>query len=402
MKYLGTVSPAGLAKISEHVQNMNKRAAKLGLEPLVLNVVDTRIVTFEHKDTGLKLRRTEHDVTLEGKIPSISGWSPIASIKFTENGNIVNVAPGVEISEYYFTAPNNCDHCKCARRRNDVIVLRHTDGREMVIGRNCVADFLRGEDAEGLIESLNWLANLPTILKDNDGEDYRERRGGRPVDDLINYLTATSVIVRKFGFMGRTKADEAGVTATTTLVSMLLHPWSAEDKKWIAKQGLVADAKDEETANKVVEWALTLESEQAPYLRNLCVIAKNGYVEADQQGYAASMITAYLRAQDQLRKAEEKKVEQQELTQIGEPGQRLRGLKVTCKRIRTTDSEFGVTTIIAFNLPGNVELTWFASGDQTRNWEEGEEYTIDCTVKGHHNDEKWGRSTRVNRVKDVA
>lgn len=396
MRYTGTVTPAGLGKIREFVARMNKRADKLNLAPLKIDVLDKREETKENK-AGFPVTKVVYDIALEGQIPCVEGWKPVAAIEFTPAGNLVHVAPEAELIGDYRNVNNGCDHCGTVRSRKDVVVLQNGT-EEKVIGRNCLADFLRTANAEGVIEIMDWLANLPKELAKGDDDDWRDIRGGESVDNLLDYLTATSVIVRKFGFLGRSKADINGGTPTVDYVETLLHPWHDDHNKWIRNNELYCDEKDKELANKVIEWAVNIEDD-SDYLQNLRVIARNGFVGRKHRGYAASMITAYLRAQDQLRKAEARVAKQVELTQIGEPGQRLKGLKATVKRVRTLESEWGVTTLIAFNLPGNVELTWFATGDKTRDWEEGVEYTIDCTVKEHLEDEKWGRSTRVNRVK---
>jgi hypothetical protein len=46
-------------------------------------------------------------------------------------------------------------------------------------------------------------------------------------------------------------------------------------------------------------------------------------------------------------------------------------------------------------------LVWFASGDKWSDWEVDKEYSIDFTCKDHNEHDKYGKQTRINRVKQL-
>ena len=74
--------------------------------------------------------------------------------------------------------------------------------------------------------------------------------------------------------------------------------------------------------------------------------------------------------------------------------------------LHTFEGRFGPTTIVRFEHSVNdgevAVLAWFASGSKERDWEDGEDYTIDFTCKSHDDDERYGKQTKINRVKACA
>jgi len=393
IQHTGTLTNNEFEKLRKEIDQLNQRADRLGMPRITVRIASVDKVTRTN-EFGFDYVIEKINVEVTGSIPVIDGWTPVARIEPTEAGNLVHAAPGAATNPKWRTTNMNCDHCHTNRNRKDVVILRHIDGREIQVGRNCLADFLRDADAAGLIELATQICELKIGGEEDDCYAYYN---GEPVDELDTFIRATIAVIRTCGFLGRTKANDQGRMATCDIVRVFLHPQNEADRKFLRELGITISDLDKEQAEKVIEWAKTAEG--SDYLDNLRIIANLGVVSSSHAGYAASMVIAYLNAMDKLAKAAERKAEVR--TQIGEVGQRLRDLNVTVKRIRSTESQWGVTTIITFDLPGNVELTWFASGDKTQDWIVGESYKIDCTVKGHKDDEKWGVSTIVNRVKDV-
>ena len=111
------------------------------------------------------------------------------------------------------------------------------------------------------------------------------------------------------------------------------------------------------------------------YLANLRVIVRLGYVESKFWGLAVSLLSAYLREQDQLRQRERKADSQY----VGVVGQRsvFDGLGVVS--LRAYDGNYGVTTRIEFINADGCVLIWWASGHPALS--QGDTVSIKATVK---------------------
>ena len=139
--------PALQAKLDE----MNRRAAKLGCEPTILNVVGEFEVTRKREHTGIKYKVRMVKIVVVGQTPKLNGWQLMAAIERQESGeNLVRCVPGKTVPESYRKTDTHCDHCKTVRYRKEVFVLNHDDGRWAQVGRSCIADFLGHVSVENI------------------------------------------------------------------------------------------------------------------------------------------------------------------------------------------------------------------------------------------------------------
>lgn len=395
-----TLTYGALSILRDKTDALNRRAERLGLDPIVIDVV-TIETAIEEDEAGIEHTVEYYCIEVHGKQPRINGWGVIARIEFTGGGNLVHTAPGVDsINLKYRTIGNVCEHCNTQRNRNDVIVIQHEDGRELVVGRNCLADYIRTEDASGLIEFAQ-LRDKYNELVDAAERDYEEGiSDGRIIPSLSieTVLQAASLCIRKIGWTSGSKAYEEERTSTRDDVRMLLcSPRTSRTYiEFVRRYDLHTCEQDKELAAKALEWVRNIPADtDSDYLYNIRTICSGECIHPDKLGYAVSVIPAYKR--DIERRAERKETNTDKQF-VGEVGKRLRDLPVTVKRIRSTEGQYGVTTIIAFESDGN-DLTWFASGDKTGDFEEGTSYTVDATVKKHEDDARYGKQTIVNRVR---
>ena len=152
-------------------------------------------------------------------------------------------------------------------------------------------------------------------------------------------------------------------------------------------------------SRKALEWGKTVDSSRSEYLDTVRKIATAGVFSWKYDGYTASILAAYLRAQDEEIKRKETKKSPRVF--IGEVGNRMKKLAVTVVRMRYTEGMYGVKTIVTLEAPVAGEravMTWFASGDKSEDFSEGDELIVDATVKEHEDHETYGKSTIVTRV----
>lgn len=394
---------AGLFGLRLKVEKLNKRADKHGMNKLEVRVIRELVVDTDNEGNPC-IPETRYEVEIIGTAPVIDGWALGARIEFNPTvGTIVRVAPGAFAElDYsaYRTHEGDCDHCNTKRRRNDVFVLIDSIGTHKVVGRNCLADFIRNGDAESFARFAVWCEEIATWSPATCEEEAHEGgygSGARFTESLQAYLTAAALVIRRLGWTSVTEARKMDLTATVSDINQFLYSRGPSRQRFIAEHNLIFEPRDAELAETVIDWAKGLQDLKSEYLYTIHKIAMAGAVDSGLMGFAASMIRAYQRENEvQVERANKNKV----FDFVGSVGERFKGLPVRVVRIRYIDGNYGVRTIVAMEttLPDGkiAPIVWFASGEQV--FTEGDEYSLVATVKGHEND-KYGKQTVVTRAK---
>jgi hypothetical protein len=406
------VNEAGMLGLRAKVAMLHKRAERHGMvAPTVAIVKEVPFVPVIGKRFGCS--EYLYDVEVNGCEPRIDGYRLAARIDFTSSiGPVVKIVPGTDDDgsySQYRDHDGSCEHCNSLRRRNDVFVLEHLDGRRKVVGRNCLADFLRCGDAATLAEYAEWVDRLSQL--DSSGcSEYAEESLGygsrlRPVKGIVPFLTVTAMITRRIGWMGRTKARDLGdVTATADNVSYYFYGKGKHHALWVAENDLSVTDKDAELADKAIKWACEVDASRNEYLDTIQRIAQSGSVDMGKlDGYAASIIIAYKKACEYDAERAKKAAAAPDKVFIGDAGKKGQQDigRVRVVRMRTIEGYYGLKTIVAMeaDLPdGSVApIVWFASGEH--DYDEGCEYDLRAGIKEHSDDAKWGKQTIVTRAK---
>lgn len=290
------IPTAYLPDITARVAKVNRRAEKLGVAGLTLEVSEPFEHVFEYSLDGrhfTKFRATAVEVSVVGPTVSLAGWTFVAKVDHAEGG-LVYSAPGHEdVAVRDFAHEANCEHCGINRDRNTTYVLQHEDGTLTQVGSTCIKDFL-GHDV-----------NL-SIAFGAAGDIEDEFFGGGFTPDrppLSHVLAVTNCVIRRDGWTPRSKT---GLGATAGQVERLLF-YSNVDRS--ERDLYVVTEEDEEIAEKAREWARGLSNASNDYLYNLSRIAQNDFVTPKSLGLAASLINAYRR---EVEKDVERKIEREE------------------------------------------------------------------------------------------
>jgi hypothetical protein len=392
-----------LEALTEEVTRMNRRATKLGCQPLVLRVV--REYELEKKSrTGAKYMQARMEVELLGETPKFNGWSLFAAVEMQDNGeNLVRCVPGKTVPEAYRATDTHCDHCKSTRRRKEVFILGHDDGRFVQVGRQCIADFLGHVSADNLASRAEWEFSAMDTCKDASDDDFCYGGGrGEWRRDITEYLVTVAIVVRRLGWVSRSmlekRGDFEGVTTASTAWSILVDWKNKYVQEMVAKNEIYAEERDETLAKEALEWARSQPTTGVDdYLYNLGVACRQSYVNHKNIGIVASAIAAYQRHLDKEAELNIRRRQNLERKHVGEVGKRSDFENVVVKRMRYFESEFGVKTLVTFeDQSGNV-LIWWAS-KQLDEVEEGETVNIRGTVK-KHGDYQGMPQTELQRVK---
>lgn len=363
-----TLSKYGREILEGKVAKLNKRAEKLGISPLSLEVVREWDDPVKDDRTGLVLYvRHMHEIVLHGEPPCLDGWRLLGTVEHTYSdvGNIIRAVPDADetILERYRKADSDCDHCKAKRRRNATHICRHEDGRVVQVGSTCVADFL-GHSAPSVFEFFGDVGALQDFEEDFEGGDsepgYRERFSVH-VESFITWSTACYLA---FGWVS-SKAEQEGFNLVSTksrAIDCMFPPKGLARADRDAQLALLTDAA-RKMAAEVNEWgkALKARPDLGTYLANLAVLFDMGLSDWKSLGILASAVVAYCREKDvEIDRRFKKRLDEH----FGTEGKR-EVFTLTVERERITEGFYGTKYIYSFRDQDGRPAVWFASQPMT-------------------------------------
>ena len=400
-----SVPEANMEALKARIAKMNKRAAKLKMDPLVLTETGEHFETLTKRaldeETGLYRRYTIRLVlvTLTGNCPRVNGWAMAATIQHEDGGNLLRTVPGFEttLPLEYRPAGTACDHCNTDRIRKDTYVLQSTEGGWKQVGRNCLADFLRSENASGLAEYAEMLACLDEELGAYEDEGFGGGEGGvrSHYFTALALLTQVACCVRAEGWCSRTEAKNSYVPKLATVDLALACMDSKTFAKMSAKQqeALTPKDEDEAKATAAITWAQELAADVAnDYLWNIRVVSHKEHIGYREAGLAGSIIAAYNRHMEQEMQRKYEKDHPSEW--FGEVGKR-EVLTLTVIGHREMENDWGLTTLVTFRDATGNRAKWFCSG--SCGLEVDKTYTVKATIKAH-DEYKGSKQTTLSRV----
>lgn len=364
-----------LPRLQSEIDELNKRSKRLKLNSLMLHVGEP-IVEKHQGRLGSIYEVVYHMCHIVGPEPRINGWKLVGVVEPQESGeNIVKMVPNHQCPMQFRTVTMLCEHCNTSRRRNFVCLLQDEEGSYKQVGRNCLKDFLGHASPESLLKAaeLNW--DSGGLLSGALSDEEWGFGGGHPRSiDIHPFLIYVSVVMRKLGWLPRSKAGETEATADIAWRIMTSHGLSTES--FIKDHKLHPAEKDVELAQKTISWAKTLDPKtESDYIYNLGVVARSGIVNEKNCGIIASAISAYQREID-------KQTQFAGLSHVGTPDKREVFKGITLQSMRTFESMYGAKFLCKFtDQSGNV-LVWWTSTDP--DWlKVNETFDIKATVKEH-------------------
>jgi hypothetical protein len=415
-----TIPKANLAPLQERLAKLNKRASKLSVAPVALSEGPSTVKAFPADAAHPAGYSVEYvEVTVTGETPKLAGWRLAAVRDLSLGEPLFNRVPGEEanLDAYKASDATACEHCRVSRHRIATFVLVNDDGRVTQVGRDCLVDFLGGQDPANLVACASFILEWGAAVEDAREFDPNRTGGDRGVETL-SFLAATAACVRVLGWTSRTVAEEKNRTATVNEVWSVLFPplqRSTETQKFL--DSVKPTEADKADASATLAWARAIDPvhEVNEYLNNLGRACRSEFVTSKHGGLVASAVASWKRA---VGRAEELKRLASTSTFVGEVGKRLKwtkkaeGLTLTLLGAQTWESDWGTTHFYKFaDAAGNL-LVWFASstayeptpdGVHRDEIKVGSTHKVDASVKRHEerNGVKQTTLTRVV-VKEVA
>lgn len=375
------VYSANLGELESKIAEINKRATKLGVTPISLDILGTETKTvMVNAYTGVKRTYQMTRIAIDGaavKLPG--GWQFIAAIQPTDAGNLIRTVPGEEIDPSWRTVDGSfCDHCKLKRSRAETFLVRDESGTVRQIGRSCLRDFLGHVDPEHLASMASLIANLSGSL-DYEDEYERQPRGAARFSTR-EFVATTSALVRCLGWISRASSQNGHGQATADWARAILAGYLSKDEKSkLESNGFAILPEDESLADSAIAWGRELTGSN-DYQWNLRVSLSDEWLPRKSEGIAASVVTAY---QKHLGYETEKRVKADSEASsafLGKVGERIT-TEAVITSVRPIESDWGTSTLVMFNAQGNI-LKWFYSGFLSAD-EIGETVKVTGTVKAH-------------------
>ena len=400
-----------LGPLTKRVTEVNKRATKLGVEPMTLVVGDE--VTVTEFINRIEVEVLYREVTVTGTTPKYEGWAFVASLEITEAGSIVRSLPGVECPPEHRERGNVCDHCHSKRRRTATYVVVHDDGRSMNVGRNCLKDFLGSGrlNPENIARHFSMFLTLVDGLGDSFGS---EGGSGERSYRLPFLLELTGAAVSAYGWCsaGMVRSGKADGATTADNVRMFLthRPGRGGEGERemvlrIREEWDNTEEKRTADAEAALAW-ITGDENASPtsdYIHSIRVLALRGWVLWKDLGFACSILTTWRLAVERLdevnRREEARRTAAADSDYVGTVGER-RPFDLRVNSIKELPSGWGVTVLHMMEDREGNRFKWWASDKRLDPNESGEYLSVKGTIKAH--DEYNGvKETVINRVKLV-
>ena len=279
------------------VEKLNKRAIKLQTTPILLSILETVTEKKRNEVIGFDYQETFHICTVTGQAPKLAGWTFVAVVEPVANGeNLIREVPGQRCPHEYRSTKMSCDHCGEYRKRNAIFVLRHENGEHKTVGRNCLADFLGHEHPEALLAAAEYLMVFNRTMGEA-GEDGWGFRSGPMLVPTTEFVSVTSVVIRKLGWLPKYKAGEFDRCTSDIVWDVCTRPNDKYVAQLIREKELFAQESDIEEAEQAVAWAASFDpkKESSTYLYDLGVCCRQNFVDVKRRGFVASVIAAHRR-----------------------------------------------------------------------------------------------------------
>lgn len=373
-----------MARLRDRIAKLNKRALKIGVEPVGLTVLNT----YEKKGRVEKHNITYYEISVSGVAPKYQGWTFGGTIEHTEAGNILRAVPGSEIPEEYRGSAKECGHCQKQRNRKDTYIVIHESGQVKQLGKSCLKDYTGHVSPE-------WLAQMAELIDDIEeleGGEYSEesehsggaRRSSMVPTDLFMEKVCQAIAIQG-GYITSKQAMNSKLMSTANLAFMQFYP-TKDNKEHIFEVTEESKAKAKE-----IMQAISNREVNNNFEHNVKVALSSKELERKQAGIAASAVLIFER--DLVKKLEFKKRDIS--VHLGASGEKMEK-DVTIHKKFVLDTMYGTMRVIIMLDDAGNTLVWKTSTDS--GLETGDKATVKFTVK-KHSEYKGIKQTEVVRLK---
>lgn len=337
---------------------INRRAKRLSLPEITAEAKSERaaLVPVFELVGGEKIEVGNESVILATyeisglEVVKMNGWTLRAiSEPLNNSRNIVKALFNAEVPARFFQSGCFCDHCKTDRKRNFVFVVENEKNEWKQVGSTCLKDFCGHEGAESLAAAFEFYGEILIQIRDYIEAEKDGWEGGAKAYDTLRGLSAAVAITRCFGYVSRSKAEEAFMIAS----GERLKEAFGKAQSW---NDLQITPEDEQEAEKVLEMFRTIseaEMEGNGFFRNCHNIAVAGFCGFSGLGIVAAMPAAYQREINR-RVRGERDAELAALSEhFGKVGERVE-LEIKVARVWSFMTDYGMMHKFAGEVGNNA------------------------------------------------
>lgn len=377
-----------IEKLTKKVEQINKKAVKNGLVPMVLTIGDVIETVKSAKNVMAGQPFTEYTtlsypVEISGEYPAINGWKCIAKIDHRDGVNLINIYDEIDVSKWRERKPT-CDHCGHNKIKVQSYLIQNIESGDILqIGKSCIKDYIQG-DPKWMLQMLQWVTTIEEQLEDEFSSC------GQPEQyfDVAQVATVSAMSIRKNGFVSSESYDGD----IPTKIDVNNYFFGNRDPEWISYWKLTDT--DETMGAGTVDYFInnTADNNFTITIKQLMELGK---VRAKYFAYVAGAVAGFLKHLDrEAQKAVDAKVLRVNGT-VGEIKKR-QDFDVTLESVITASGFYGTTYIHKFRKDTGETIVWFCNGNPLDN-EIGDELTIKATVKKFDEYNGW-KQTVVTRV----
>lgn len=297
----------------EKLEKMIKRAQNKGgnISISTIREFDKTFDVCINDDTSRTSRTVDvvakcYEVEVDGSY-KINGWSFVATIEHTPNGNIIRcIDSSLEslIPNKYLTCGPECEHCHRVRNRKDTYLVYNEETKEFKqVGKTCLFDFTNGltpETCEAFASVFNYCESCEEFDEDeflggfSNSIDY-----GFSNNDVKKYAYS---LVKKFGY-------ESNGKSSAKLEQCLFKGSNNEYD--------VVKASDEDI-EAVDEFAQSIDDESVGYMRNAKLAWLNSYASYRDFALICSFVSTYFRNIERITKEKHNRESSNYIGNIGD------------------------------------------------------------------------------------
>ena len=396
-----------LVRLRGRINFLSKRAGadikmiELGLseiEQLVPDQVDDIGVVRSHTKVKVKVML----VQLIGQTPKIGGWKPVAVIEHHDDMNLITTVPtnDIAIDKKWYSAKSHCDHCSKKRTRKDTVLIANESGDVIQIGRNCLADFCRHDDAA---HALAMLAELDRTASGSESGSFGSGSVIYNIDEIISGVAQALTSLN---------VDWIGTKDRYALIRWMTgHYARTKEGNEQAKEDQERFGCKEADSKKIDQvydfWENANIDSLNSFQKSLLALFKIKDIEPKRLRLAVWVALSVLceteqgramrlRAEQKAKEYEAIKLAEASKVYVGRIGDKLQ-MKLKISHVATYENSYGSGKVISFEDESGNKIVWFtnSSVDQQDGFHDWK-----FTVKAH-SERNGVKQTIVTRAKLV-
>ena len=350
------------------LEKLNKKAVKLGLKPIEIEILDTEMY---EREEGLEIPCYTVRLTQIDQI-KINGYEFVG--KLEKNVGETYIYKGSEGVPKEQKDIRICQHCNTKRNRKTYYILKHENGEYITVGKSCLIDFIGHVDAEKIANFYQNLKNLIEEEFESWGGDWDFEPTAYSIDQV---LKATVVSIKARGYH---KSDSETMPTKEHVFLILDNKERNNGYGDLFEEAMKIPKENIDEMKNIIN---DLEP-NSDYIENLQLLIKDGFVKSNMMGYVVSIPCAVDREKEKRLKESIQKDINSKSDYVGEVGEKIEK-EVSYLKYTSFESFYGTSCKVTYlymflDNEGNC-IVWRTG--KAEDFEVGDKIKISGRIKEH-------------------